>query len=107
MSYTDVTPKEELQETIAAQRKQIADQQSQIANKDELIKQLVEGCQGGVLAMNELLNQVQPILKMAGLPPIPPPPFDGIKEIIRKAGGVVYESVKDYHSALAAAKEKE
>lgn len=78
----------------------------QLAEKDKVIEQLVDACQGAVVAINETMDAIAPIFTLAGLPPFPPPPIQGIKDAIIAAGGVVYENAADAMAALAAAKGK-
>lgn len=78
--------------------------QKRIADQQALIEQLVEGCQAGIVAINELLSHVNPVLNRAGIPSVPPPPIEGIREAIKKAGGKVYETAKEASETLAAAK---
>lgn len=64
---------------------------------------LLEAAQGGLIVINELLNHVQPVLKLAGLKPIPAPPTNGIRKAIINAGGQVYENAKKAQNVLAEA----
>ena len=90
----------------------IEDVQKRDAKVKELLRRwnshnpLLEACQASIVIINETLQAVSEVLRVAHISPsFPAPPTEGIKQAIRDAGGKVYETAKEIKAALARAKE--